>query len=145
MYIHTLYNSIGTLMMVKNVSLKHNYEARILKVSWDAPHFFPYSYKLLLNYDLLYNDTYTQYRKTQYSLESTTVTANIYGILENSKCKVNLRAEYNPASIDSGLDKTFVTILPVKSKCIVYALHFITHKLCGDLDIVTFSVVGEFD
>ena len=106
--------------MVKKVVIQHNYQARILKVSWDAPQYIPYSYKLLLNCDLLCNNTLVQYRKTQYNLKSTTVYTTIYGILESSKCKLNLLAEYNPASIDPGLDKPFVIALPVKSKYIVY-------------------------
>ena len=113
--------SIATFLMVKKFFLKNDYQARILTVYWDVPEYLPYSYKLLLDCCLLRNsNTCTQYRNTQYSLASTTVNVTIDGILEDSKCKVNLLAEYNPASMDSGLDKTFFIILPVKSKYIVY-------------------------
>ena len=112
--------SIATFLMVKRFFLKNDYQARILTVYWDVPEYLPYSYKLLLDCCLLCNNTDTQYRKTQYSLASTAVNVTIDGILEDSKCKVNLLAEYNPASMDSGLDKPFLIILPVKSKYIVY-------------------------
>ena len=111
--------------MVKEVFFKFDYQARILTVYWDVPEYLPYSYKLLLSCSLLCNNTYTQYRKTQYSLASTTVNFTIGSLLESSRCNVNLLAEYNPASIDQGLDKPFVIALPDKSKDIVYALHFI--------------------
>ena len=120
MYIHTLYNYIATLLMVRKVSVKHDYQARILKVFWDAPQYIPYSYKLLLNCYLLCNNTLVQCRRTQYNLESTTLYTTINGILESSRCKLNLLAKYNPASIDPGLDKLFLIALPVKSKYIVY-------------------------
>ena len=116
--------------MVKDVILRHDYQARILTVSWAVREHLPYSYKLLLNCYLLDNDTCTQYRNTHFSLMSTTVNAAFDGILENSKCKVNLLAEYNPASIDPGLDKTLLAI-PATSKYvyIVYAtLYLNCHK-----------------
>ena len=107
---------IATILMVKEVILKHDYQARILTVSWAVREHLPYSYKLLLNCYLLDNDTCTQYRNTHYSLTSTTVNAAFDRILENSKCTVNLLAEYNPASIDPGLDKTLLITIPATSK-----------------------------
>ena len=117
--------------MVKKFALKHDYQTRILTLSWAAPVYLPYSYKLLFNCYLL--DSNTQYRKAQYSLPSTTVNFTFAGILENSKCKVNLLAEYNPASIDPGLDQLLLVTIPSKSKyintCIEYnTLYLNSHK-----------------
>lgn len=98
--------------MLTDILLEYVDQSRSLVVAWKLPQFIPYSYKLLMSCYFLY----IQYRKPKFTLPSTTTHIEIDGILENSRCEVNLAAEYNPASIDPGLDMSILITTPPKSK-----------------------------
>ena len=95
-----LYNiTTATALMIKGYRVDTTYDT--VTLSWDMPKYLPQLYKWDVSCTLLCGNTaYNTKSVTVGSLETKDYITNL---LPGSRCAINFRAVYNPASLDEGL------------------------------------------
>ena len=109
---HTLYYIhawtsflIATFRMIKSLIVHPGIFS--FGLSWQEPEFFPDHYQFITNCRLFC--ARTDYRYIDIPIPRTETTLRVIDLSPGSVCRVNLKAVYNPASIDAGLTETLQT------------------------------------
>ena len=98
----------GTDIMVKNIDAKPGVGS--VSLTWKAPRYLPHSYVITCACKLV--DAEENYFNEEYLLFPSTLLFELNHLTNKSKCSLNFKAEYNPASLDAGITFTITTLDP---------------------------------